>query len=484
MLSGIVALVALGLILQAHCRSYPLTMQDEVMSVAVTSVDTFPSNGPRYSSFYEAPEYLVLKDVPPGMKVWQVKNPHRNGDKIFIADITLTYQVLVYDHSGTLLYTIPLEPQPEAYTDIRYDNKKEEILLGDNLNKRIIVYSQSGALREKRNVGFHFLSFAYSSARDRYIFYLPSHGSAADATTPMPAILVTDASFNPIHQYFPLSERTFKVPLFAGDRFKVGDNEVYYNPDFTDQIYSIDYAGVVKMVVDLNRESPEYWTRIDAIIDQPAFVDKLKPLMNELLIKDFWVTPDYILATGAVTGKINQCIVIDRSTYQSLLINNGILYNNIGPTFNFAFLLPNYIIEKDFAFLFNPEFLQDILSHVPDQPATSHIPRLQKPDTWCLMLYHPNPGTLFPETEKARNTIGLRVFPNPASTLCTVIIGGASGETELKVFSTDGIMRYDKKVRVGASEKIEIDITGWVPGPYIVQCNTTDGVFASTLIVL
>ena len=483
-LTGIFTLIIFGGVLQSHCRSDADETVEPCVRVSIVQPDTFASNGSAYCTFTKDPQYIVFTHIPSDISAWSIKNLHRHGDLFFMADITKTCQILVYDISGTLSYKIPLEPAQEPYADIQYDDTHEQILLGDNLNQRLIIYDLKGTLKEVREVGFHFMNFAYSPLQNRYIFYLPSDGSAADPAHPIPAIRITDASFKVLHDYFPLCARAIKVPYFTDGRFQVGPEEVYYNPDFTDKIYRIDFSGEVSLLIDLNRENPTYWTQIDNYVDQPPYTDIYLPLRGKLAIHQYCVTPEYILATGDVPGMINQCIVIDRKTYRSFLIENSILNNNLGPDpkFNFTFTFPRTSINKDLAYLFPSKFMEGMLSYVEDQNAVKHIPRPKDLDYWCLMLYQPNHDVLFPEKSQETAYIRLKVYPNPSAEKCTVSFDEVSTPASMRVFSTDGVMRYDEKL-TGNSGSVELDVTNWTPGAYVVQCVTSQGTFAKTLMV-
>lgn len=484
LLAGIFALVLFGGLLQSHCRSDADEPVDQGIRVSVGQPDTFASSGTPFCTFTKDPQYIVFKHTPSEVSPWSIKNMHRHGDLFFMADITKTFQILVYDISGTLSYKIPLEPAQEPYADIQYDDTHEQILLGDNLNQRLIIYDLKGTLKEVREVGYHFMNFAYSPLQNRYIFYLPSDGSAADPAHPIPAIRITDAAFKVLYDYFPLSARAIKVPYYTDGRFQVGPEEVYYNPDYTDKIYSIDFNGVVNLLVDLNRENPTYWATIDSYLDQPPYADIFLPLMRKLAIMHFQVSPQYIMATGDVPGMINQCIVIDRKSYQSFLIQNSILYNNLGPDpkFNFTFRFPRTIVGNDLAYLFPSNFIEEIVPLVEDQNAVKHIPRPKELDYWCLMLYQPNHDVLFPEKSQETAYIRLKVYPNPSAEKCTVSFDEVSTPASMRVFSTDGVMRYDEKL-TGNSGSVELDVTNWTPGAYVVQCVTSQGTFAKTLMV-
>lgn len=484
LLAGIFALVLFGGVLQSHCRSDADEAEDQGVQVSVTKPDTFAANGTPYCTFTMDPQYIVFKHTPADVSPWSIKNLHRHGDLFFLADINKTFQILVYDISGTLAYKIPLEPAQEPYAGIIYDDTHEQILVGDNLNQRLILYDLKGNLKEVRKVGFHFMDFAYSPVKNRCIFYLPSDGSAADPAHPIPAIRITDASFKVLYEYFPLSARAIKVPYYTDGRFQVGPEEVYYNPDYTDKIYSIDFNGEVNLLVDLNRENPTYWATIDSYLDQPPYADFFLPLMRKLAILNFQVSPQYIMATGDVPGMINQCIVIDRKSYRSFLIQNSTPYTNLGPDpkFNFTFRFPRTNIGDDLAFLFPSKFIEEILPLVEDQNAVKHIPRPKELDYWCLMLYQPNHDVLFPEQEQETVHMGLKVFPNPTAEKCTVSFDEVVTPASMRVFSTDGIMRYDEKINK-TSGSVELDVTNWTPGAYVVQCVTDKGTFAKTLMV-
>lgn len=75
--------------------------------------------------------------------------------------------------------------------------------------------------------------------------------------------------------------------------------------------------------------------------------------------------------------------------------------------------------------------------------------------------------------------VSVRLYPNPTSDLCTLDFGEYY-EGEVKISSLDGLALYQKSLR---ANRIELNLSGFNSGLYLLECHSQKFKFNSTIIV-
>ncbi len=453
--------------------------------VSISDPDAIPDSGPMFADMWASPEYIVLDYIPDDVKVYQARQPVITNQQILVPTLSNPSGVLVFDRSGHYQRRIEFDSKPDAIADIHIYPEVKRILVGDGQQKRISVYDLDGVRKEDKQVGFHFLYFAYSPSADRYIFYLTGNGAkATEGATPF-AITITDAKFNILHQFFPLSSLAFKAPFFSSQRFQVDADRVYYNPDYSDQLYAIDFNGSIDLLLDLELADQAYFDKIDILTERP-FTPALVQSLKEKLAVDYFLIGKQYAFIGTIPGKHNKDLVIQRSSAKSMLVNNSTLITNFGDHFNFGYTRPSFMMGDKCVSLRNARDFNLIWDNIDAKETLSHLPGRMADNQWMMMLYIPNDKVWFPANEETRpaGSLPIEMNPNPANQWCTIRMAGDAGKYGLEIYSMDGVMRFDEKGEMsdGSMQK-RVDVSNWTPGAYVVQCTLGEEVYAKTLVV-
>lgn len=471
------------------CQTSELTTGNKTETgksrVSISNPDVFPDNGPMFAEMWNTPAYILMDHIPPGIKVHHARQPFFTDKQIFIPTLDSVPGVLVFDRAGHFQQRIEFDLEPGAVSDIHINPQQREILIGDSKHKRISVYDLDGDKKVDREVGFHFLYFAYSPTSDRYIFYLANDGARANESALPTAITITDAQFNVLHRLFPLSALTFKAPYFTSQRFQVDVDKVYYNPDYTDQLYAIDFNGKIELLLDLQNADQEFFDEVDLLLERPFTPANVQSIRKKLPVDYFLIGEKYAFI-GNIPRKQNKDLVIQRSSARSMLINNATLLSNFGDQFNFGYTRPSFIVDNKCVAIRNAKDYNLIWDYIGSKEHLSHLPGRLADNQWVMMIYNPNDKVWFPEkeTENPAPSLSFEIFPNPANQICTIKLAGEDGDYGLQVYAVDGVMRYDEKGKMsGGSAQQRVDVSNWTPGTYVVQCTIGDALYARTLMV-
>lgn len=453
--------------------------------VSILDPDVFPNDGPMFGEMWAAPEYILLDYVPEDIQSYNAMQPVISDQQIFIPTLSSKPDVLVFDRAGHYQRRIEFGFIPEAVSDIHIYPEQKQILVGDSQHKRISVYDLEGGRKEDKSVGFHFLYFSYSPTFDRYIFYLASDGIQASENALPFAITITDAKFNVLHRLFPLSALAFKAPYFSSQRFQVDEGKVYYNPDYSDQIYAIDYDGKIELLLDLQIADQEFFDEVDLLLERPFTPANVETIKQKLPVDYFLIGEKYAFV-GNIPRKQNKDLVIQRSSARSVLINYSTLLSNFGDHFNFGYTRPSFMVDNKCVSIRNAKDFNLAVDYIESKEQLSHLPGRLADNQWMMMIFNPNDKVWFPpkETESPATSLSIEIFPNPANQFCTIKLSGDDGDYGLQIYAVDGVMRYDDKGRMsGGSAQQRVDVSNWTPGTYVVQCKKGNEVFAKTLVV-
>lgn len=453
--------------------------------VSISDPEVFPADGPSFGEMWAAPEYILLDYVPEDIQKHHARQPVITDQQIFIPTLKSKPDVLVFDRAGHYQRRVEFEFTPDAISDIHIYPKQNQILVGNNQQKLISVYDLEGVKKEDKPVGFHFLYFSYSPASDRYIFYLASDGmQTREGATPF-AITITDARFKVLHRLFPLSALAFKAPYFSSQRFQVDEGKVYYNPDYSDQIYAIDYDGNIDLLLDLQIADQEFFGEVDLLLERPFSPANVKAIKQKLPVDYFLIGEKYAFV-GNIPRKHNKDLVIQRSSARSMLINYATLLTNFGDHFNFGYTRPSFMVDNKCVSIRNAKDYNLSWDYIESKEQLSHLPGRLADNQWMMMIYNPNDKVWFPpkETESPASSLSIDVFPNPSNQFCTIKLAGNDGDYALQIYAVDGVMRYDDKGTMsGGGAQQRVDVSNWTPGTYVVQCSKGNEVFAKTLVV-
>lgn len=453
--------------------------------VSISDPDVFPADGPMFGEMWAAPEYILLDYVPKDIQRYHAMQPVITDQQIFIPTISGKPDVLVFDRSGHFQRRVEFEFTPDAISDIHIYPEQNKILVGNSQQKLISVYDLEGVKKVDMPLGFHFLYFSYSPTSDRYIFYLVSDGMRASEKDLPFAITITDAKFNVLHRLFPLSALAFKAPYFSSQRFQVDEGKVYYNPDYSDQIYVIDYDGKIELLLDLQIADQEFLDEVDLLIDRPFTPANAQAIQKKLPIDYFLIGEQYAFV-GNIPRKQNKDLVIQRSSARSMLINYSTLLSNFGDHFNFGYTRPSFMVDNKCVSIRNAKDYNLSWDYIDSKEQLSHLPGRLADNQWMMMIYNPNDKVWFPpkETESPATSLSIEIFPNPANQFCTIKLSGDDGDYGLQIYAVDGVMRYDDKGKMsGGSAQQRVDVSNWTPGTYVVQCKNGNEIFAKTLVV-
>lgn len=453
--------------------------------VSISAPDVFPASGPMFGEMWAAPEYILLNHVPEGIQRYHARQPIITNQQIFIPTLSSIPDVLVFDRAGHFQRRIEFDFAPDAVSDIQVYPDRKEILVGDSQQKRISVYDLEGVRKEHKPVGFDFLYFAYSPESDRYIFYLANDGALASEKALPYAITITDSKFKVLHRLFPLSALAFKAPYFSSQRFQVDVEKVYYNPDYSDQLYSIDFDGKIDLLLDLQIADQEFLDDVDQLVARPFSSAYVQMLKEKLPVDYFLVGKQYVFV-GNIPRKQNKDLVIQRSSARSVLINYSTLLTNFGDHFNFGYTRPSFMVDNKCVSIRNAKDYNLSWDYIESKEQLSHLPGRLADNQWMMMIYNPNDKVWFPtkESETTLSSVSIEIFPNPANQICTIKLSGDDEEYGLQIYAVDGVMRYDDKGKMsGGSAQQKIDVSNWTPGTYVIQCTKGNEVFAKTLAV-
>ncbi|MDZ4746988.1 MAG: 6-bladed beta-propeller [Saprospiraceae bacterium] len=453
--------------------------------ISISNPDVFPDSGPMFAEMWTAPEYILMDHIPEDIKVHHVRQPVITDQQIFIPMLSSLPDVLVFDRAGHFQRRIEFDFLPDAVSDIHIFPDRNEILVGDSQQKRISVFDLEGVRKEDKPVGFHFLYFAYSPTSDRYIFYLASDGLQASEKALPFAITITDARFNVLHRLFPLSSLAFKAPYFSSQRFQVEGSSVYYNPDYSDQLYAIDFDGEIELMLDLQLANQEYLDAMDLLTGRPFTPANVQMLKEKLAVDYFLVGKEYVFV-GKIPQKHNKDLVIQRSSARSMLVNYATLITNFGDHFNFGYTRPSFMVNDKCISIRNAKDYNLSWDFIDSKEQLNHLPGRIADNQWVMMIFNPNDKVWFPpkETESPTSSLSIEMFPNPAHQSCKIQLAGLEGDFGLQIYSTDGVMRYDEKgTAEGQPASIVVNVSNWTPGAYVVQCTISDAVYARTLII-
>jgi hypothetical protein len=453
--------------------------------VSILDPDVFPNSGPMFGEMWADPEYILLDYVPEDIQKHHARQPVITDKQIFIPTLNSKPNVLIFDRAGHFQRRIEFDLPPDAVSDIHIYPEQKYILVGDNLQKRISVYDLEGVREEDKSVGFHFLYFSYSPTFDRYIFYLASDGIQGTEDDLPYAITITDAKFNVLHRLFPLSALAFKAPYFSSQRFQVTEGKVFYNPDYSDQIYAIDYDGKIELLLDLQIADQEFFNELDLLLERPFSPANVQTIKQKLPV-DFFLIGEKYAFVGNIPRKQNKDLVIQRNSARSVLINYSTLLSNFGDQFNFGYTRPSFMVDNKCVSIRNAKDYNLSWDYIESKEHLSHLPGRLADNQWMMMIYNPNDKVWFPpkETETPTASLSIEMFPNPANQICTIKLSGEDGDYVLQVYAVDGVMRFDEKVKIsGGGAQQRIDVSNWTPGTYVVQCTQGSEVFAKTLIV-
>lgn len=453
--------------------------------VSISDPDAIPDSGPMFADMWASPEYILLDYIPDEVKVYQARQPIITNQQILIPTQSVLPGVLVFDRLGHYQRRIEFDSKPDAVADIHIYPEVKTIMVGEGQQKLIAVYDLDGVRKEDKQVGFHFLYFAYSPVADRYIFYLAGNGAkASEGDTPF-AITITDAEFNVLHRLFPLSSLAFKAPFFSSQRFQVEADRVYYNPDYSDQLYAVDFNGKIDLLLDLDLADQAYFDEIDLLTERP-FTPPLVQSIKEKLAVDYFLISKQYAFIGKIPGKHNKDLVIQRSSAKSVLVNNSTLITNFGDQFNFGYTRPAFIVGDKCVSLRNARDFNLVWDNIDAKETLSHLPGRMADNQWLMMLYTPNDKVWFPakEEKSPSGSLSIEMLPNPANQWCTIRIAGDAGDYGLQIYSMDGVMRFDEKgeMSAGGVQK-RVDVSNWTPGAYVVQCTLGEEVYAKTLVI-
>lgn len=469
-----------------HCQSNPpLSSSGSSAQVSPGLPDTFPGDGPQYSTLWHKPEYIVLDQVPDFQEPFINADPVITKDDIFLPIHTNPITVLQFTRNGALTQKLEFDLDPESALDIQILPEQQVILVGDNLQQSIQIFDLEGRFRETLHVGFHFQQFHASPSLSHFIFYLAHDGSSASRHTSIPAIRITDHHFNTLFTYFPMSDRAISAPFFHATRVKKHAAGIYYNPDYTDQIFDVRFDGHIALLYDGAADDPDLEQTLDSIVYRTPIQKQVGLLTKIMPIEYFWITPDHIII-ASVPGMTNHDLIIDRRTQQSTLISGGTLMTNFGPAFHFGYMRPQFAMRDQFAVLMDARNYNFYLDHLPEEPIR-HLPKRLAPNQSVMMLYTPNPDVFFPPGTTPSSALPdpvLELLPNPAKDQVNIVWTGITDNLIFRVFSPDGTMRFDEQVSSARDRQTwEINTSQWTPGPYIVQVQSTESVLARTLII-
>lgn len=453
--------------------------------VSISDPDIFPNSGPMFAEMWAAPEYILLDHVPEDIQRYHAMQPVITDQQIFIPTLSSKPDVLVFDRAGHYQRRVEFDFTPEAISDIHIYPEQNQILVGNSQQKLISVYDLEGVKKEDKPVGFHFLYFSYSPTADRYIFYLASDGMRANEQALPFAVTITDAKFNLLHRLFPLSTLTFKAPYFSSQRFQVDVDKVYYNPDYSDQLYAIDFNGKVDLLLDLQIADQEFFDEVDLLLERPFNPANVESIKKKLPVDYFMVGKEYVFV-GNIPRKQNKDLVIQRSSARSVLVNYSTLITNFGDHFNFGYTRPSFMVDDKCVSIRNAKDYNVNWDNIESKDQLSHLPGRLADNQWMMMIYNPNNKVWFPakETETPASSLSIEIFPNPANQICTIKLEGDDGDYRLQIYAVDGVMRYDEKGKMsGGSAQQRVDVSNWTPGTYVVQCTIGDALYARTLMV-
>ena len=454
--------------------------------VSIPAPSVFPVSGDLFSAMWTDPQYIILSDIPEGLHSDFAGQPVIRKDKIYLPIESESPGVMIYNRDGQLDRFVPVaDHSDETPVQIQIIPESNEIYVGDNSLRQITVYDLQGKIKSESKTGFNFFSFRYDPVTKHYLFYLVSDGQVVPEDMPLYAITITDAAFKPLHQLFPLSGPARRAPFFTQDRIRMGDRWSWYNPDFSDELYTIDFNGNVNLVLDLECADMDYEARIESIVQQIEDISIAAKLQQIQCVDNFIANEDYIFI-GRIPGLDNKELLVNQKQDRGILLPGGMLLTNFGKQFHFAYSRPDFVDGDQWVHFFTARDFNKLMEHVQPQEATAHLPEFLQDDQWLMMMYKPNDEVLFPGQPQAQklDMPEINIYPNPASTAVNIGVRTTSANALVQIFSTDGLLRYDsagKRIQPGVIA--EIDVSDWTPGAYVVKCTVSDNVFARTLMV-
>jgi hypothetical protein len=165
-------------------------------------------------------------------------------------------------------------------------------------------------------------------------------------------------------------------------------------------------------------------------------------------------------------------LIIQAETGGLLAIPNGDTIDSRGVRFSNTGLAPEEITETLCFFL-----------RTNDDPDSFIYDPNQNNDTICFELTWKAPDS----TTLIRNLAmdaTLKISPNPATSVVNVPIDGMQNQQGiLKVFSIDGRLMHEERIKDDKQKKLQLNVASWPKGMYIVDLQSEKGIRTGRFVV-
>lgn len=446
--------------------------------ISLTSVDTIPNSGPHYSYFWD--ESMQFIKLPIKKKYALYSGFYRDDHFIALADFALEQKLDIYNVRTGSTATIFL-PHTN-YVDMEADPENDRILLADINDQKIDVFTMDGQPLNSIHTGFPFLRFAHDPVTGNFIFYMVNH-SIAISDGLQHTIIITDKDLKPLHRLFPLTTSHHKYPQLNSTRFNKTNQCVYYNPELTGEIYKINFNGQVELILDITEISDDFQPQINTILQEENTDDAFKTLEKIIPIGLKWNVTDDFIIIGNHPGKPYRNLIIHRPTMKAISVANGILIQNFGDRFNFAFRHPQFSGDDFMYSLYTAGNFNSLLNYVFGISTPEYLPDPINENEIMLVEQKPNLELFNLQTPQDRPSkpVDIYIHPNPAKDKIEISSTLKDGAISVRITSLNGKTMYQQKYEDPSSHTV--DISSWPSGSYIATFRTNQQLYSKSFVV-
>jgi hypothetical protein len=283
------------------------------------------------STIIDSISYITLSNDPKAT-IGEINKIEFMSDGIYILDRFKTKSLKKFNLTGGFICQIGSYGEgPHEYVQpTDYTITDNEVIIYDQFKQRMIFYDHMGNYKRDIKVPFLFLKFLRLSS-NKYIFYSLDQDNDHLQSIVNNSIFESDSIFSLKHRGFFRIKNMYES-LFIENNFSNVGNKIFYNPTFSDTIFSIADNGIIKneYIFDFGkRKLPKNFTLSKNIKELRLACDE-----NYYIIfpgNNYVVLDDFLYFTFLIRHNVYHGIY-SKSTGKTI-IGNSIL-NDVAPIFN------------------------------------------------------------------------------------------------------------------------------------------------------